>query len=440
MVTILWVAVIAATRLTARTWFAPQSVLALVLGVPIVLTPFLASEYTISWSAAAFLAGLVLTVAAGAAFSAPLARPASSHSQNTTLTRFAIHNVSSFSIFGATIGFSYLWVTLHTLGVGASSFRSITALTTTAQQLTLGRYTIGFDFPLIHHFLAAIMLAWAMLAALDLGVTRNPKPLLLLAVFPYVLSQFLITTRAPLIMLGLMWSAAFLFSRKAASPNHRFPTLRSRPIFLTSILAPITLTLIFFVFQVVRFSGAAPRAASQVFLHLRKYLLGGVPAFSNWFQTKPQFPDTKHAPGYYTFMGVFDNLGIESRTTGAYSEYLFLAPGESTNVFTAFRGLVTDFGEVGTFILFLAIGLAGGVAVKRAGLPALCAYILIASFLAYSPVASIWAYTSCLMGVACLPFLGYLFASNSDPNPRQEASLRCQPLSFSLSTTATTST
>ena len=82
------------------------------------------------------------------------------------------------------------------------------------------------------------------------------------------------------------------------------------------------------------------------------YALGHVGAFSYWFHNIFNVGDELYY-GLYNFGGLFQILGFGDRVQGVYE--LDETWGLQTNIFTIFRGLLSDFGLLGTFsLIYLA--------------------------------------------------------------------------------------
>jgi len=86
-------------------------------------------------------------------------------------------------------------------------------------------------------------------------------------------------------------------------------------------------------------------------------------AFSDWFtfvsggQATQNFLDTGVTGGFYTFMSIFRIMG-DTRIipAGVYDEYFQYGFFVQTNIYTVFRGLITDFGLGGAFIVNVVFG------------------------------------------------------------------------------------
>lgn len=89
------------------------------------------------------------------------------------------------------------------------------------------------------------------------------------------------------------------------------------------------------------------------------YAFGSVEAFNVWFSSYVNVG--KYGFGINTFLAPFYALGLAQRQTGFYN----YVPGAVSNVFTAFRGLIVDFGSVGALVFIFFLGFLGHLSKER---------------------------------------------------------------------------
>lgn len=90
----------------------------------------------------------------------------------------------------------------------------------------------------------------------------------------------------------------------------------------------------------------------------RQYLFGGISAFST-FLSKRELTEIEYGYGRYTFSALYDMLGISKNEFGVYLKYLRISSKEytlTTNIFTAFRQYIDDFGIFGSCIFMFIFG------------------------------------------------------------------------------------
>jgi oligosaccharide repeat unit polymerase len=93
------------------------------------------------------------------------------------------------------------------------------------------------------------------------------------------------------------------------------------------------------------------------------YSCGHIYAFSDWFafivgsHSEIVYPHESAAHGFYTFMAVFDLVGSHNVVPqGVFDDYSY-GNWLTTNIFTVFRGLIQDFGFIGSVLFMLATGI-----------------------------------------------------------------------------------
>jgi oligosaccharide repeat unit polymerase len=98
--------------------------------------------------------------------------------------------------------------------------------------------------------------------------------------------------------------------------------------------------------------------------YFASYTSGHLYAFSDWFSDRVGRPSTLHyAPepptyGFYTVMPIFEALGSSKQVpAGVYDEYFRHEELLTSNIYTMYRGLITDFGLVGSLVFMLVTGL-----------------------------------------------------------------------------------
>lgn len=116
--------------------------------------------------------------------------------------------------------------------------------------------------------------------------------------------------------------------------------------------------------------------ATLIFSKLRYYLVTyssvHLPAFSDWFseryfdQSSMNYRQEYLTSGFYTFMSLFQMLGDQRYVPmGTYDEFYTCGEYVKGNLFTVFRGLVTDFGLFGSLVFALLAGWICSIGFKR---------------------------------------------------------------------------
>lgn len=125
------------------------------------------------------------------------------------------------------------------------------------------------------------------------------------------------------------------------------------------------LTLISFVSRLKEFDlGDLGAVVDPLFFSIASYALGQIYAFADFFSHTISYPASiifKSEPysyGAYTFASIFDMLGVGKEfPPGMYDESGLQPNVFETNIFTFFRGLIYDFGIVGSLIFLFVFGI-----------------------------------------------------------------------------------
>lgn len=146
----------------------------------------------------------------------------------------------------------------------------------------------------------------------------------------------------------------------------------------------------------------------------RQYLFGGISAFDT-FLYKREFSETEYGLGKYTFSALYDMLGISKNEFGVYLEYLKVSDKDkfTTNIFTAFRQFIDDFGIAGAcFFMFLS-GIVSNYYYNHAvkgHIKAISVSIVIYTIIFHSTMLSITVHNSILLTLVLPNILLTLFS------------------------------
>jgi hypothetical protein len=87
----------------------------------------------------------------------------------------------------------------------------------------------------------------------------------------------------------------------------------------------------------------------------RSYFFSHLATFSAWLDAERLSPSPLGF-GQYSFSGLLGRLGIAERQAGIYESVTMPKTGDLSNLFTAFRGVIQDFGGAGAALIMLALG------------------------------------------------------------------------------------
>lgn len=237
-----------------------------------------------------------------------------------------------------------------------------------------------------------------------LKVRNKVEKLICFATFiPILLSVVLTNGKAGFIASFFLFISGFLVKiteKKKSIKKFNFKRL----ILIFSILILVISILI--IAMMLRIGEFNIDTLNIVFKKFLIYAFGHMQAFDNWFNVMDKNVCTF---GGYTFMAIFKNLGLIERIRGVYEP----VEGVYSNVFTAYRGIIHDFGIIGSIFFIFVSGLISGYFyghLKSKKKLKLISPVVVSSiyfFIFYSFIISPWTYTS--YSLVFLVFFLYLW-------------------------------
>lgn len=403
----IWSATALLCRLIERSWWSAGALLALIMWISALGTVTMAPEYYLSTSANVYLVILTLLTSFGAA----LGRVIDSQEK---LSALELHLIRPRLLLCWGLFFSLLSlaITFKVIGVKPTDLISPINIMRAAQTATYKRYTTGLGFPSYYNISNALFLSYTMAATIHFVQRNKIVWPLMTPVIIYVTTNMLITTRAPILFMIILMVLTAVYVSFARQPKAKLPEVFKPKVLKYVILGITAIALMFFAFQVLRFGENSTRSSADVWAHLRRWPWGSLPGFSLWFDTTAG-DIWERMPGSYTWMGIFDLLGLEDRVTGGFGDYLYLTQSEPANIYTMFRGLYLDFGFVGSGVFMFIIGLLGGISTRSGRryfpLISISIFIGINGLVSFSFVVSLWAFTANIVALAFLPIMIQMF-------------------------------
>jgi oligosaccharide repeat unit polymerase len=217
---------------------------------------------------------------------------------------------------------------------------------------------------------AKLNLALAYLAVTTGGLlfgcarSRRQAAVVLTGAFlPAVASMLFQSAKGMLFLFVALFVSGILVTRMFAGRMYLIDRATIKA-FLLAAAVVIPLTLISFLSR-----GVSANDGSFLTAELGKYALsyafGHLYAFSDWFSFHTglaatlRYPNDPTGYGFYTLMPVFRALGSTREVPmGTYDDYFTYGSILVTNIFTIYRGLITDFGMVGALVYTFVSGFA----------------------------------------------------------------------------------
>lgn len=239
-------------------------------------------------------------------------------------------------------------------------------------------------------------------------IQKKSQRIICLSTFLPIMSSLLLTnSKAGLLACVFLWTSGFIvgyLEKHKKSPEIKFKKIINITIFGLLIFGLLYLSMMF------RVGDLSAQTHNIVLEKYKLYAFGHVPAFDYWFANNGNQPG--YTLGQYTFIAFFDLLGIVNQKQGIYNDIVYVSLNYGTNVFTAFRGLISDFGVIGGLVFIMLLGIISGYAYytllksrKREILPKLI-LSMVYFFVFYSFIVSIFSYLSYI--IAFFIFVIYL--------------------------------
>lgn len=264
-----------------------------------------------------------------------------------------------------------------------------------AMYASMARYEGQFSIPPSVRLLTAVTYFAATLAAFLTASTPAEQrrwKLGFVWLAPLVAAMLVHTAKANVLYGLVMWGAGWTAGLAYASHVQRVarPGAWVRPAIAVLVLAGL------FVFsQGLRMNRTSIGDLPFLLDHLRLYVVGHMPVFGHWVVN--DMPRTAgESMGAATFAGIAELLGLAHRQAGIYEGNTGFT---DSNIYTAWRPLVEDFGIVGgaAFLAVLAYVAGLGWQLLRSGrLGGGALVIAYVAYMTWSPITSIFVYSMLL--------------------------------------------
>lgn len=160
----------------------------------------------------------------------------------------------------------------------------------------------------------------------------------------------------------VLFYAGVLICRISANKLNMIEKLSFKPILLYAVPTSIILILSFITRGLYEI-GDLGVVLEKLKYNFTSYSFGHIYAFSDWFSFRIgdssflNYNEENTSYGFYTFMALYRLFGSDKFVPlGVYEEYLKYGDLFTTNIFTMFRGLLLDFGLVGSIIYMYITG------------------------------------------------------------------------------------
>lgn len=278
-------------------------------------------------------------------------------------------------------------------GFHLRDFFSLNSLATMNNSFAVARYSGGANQNQVTQILNIAVYAAPLIGGFALNFSQEMKQKwnCICSVFPALLVTLTVNTKATLIGAIILYISGYMTSYHLKNKEG----IRLKPkIVLTVIVVIIGFALLMVFSMMLRIGEISGRTFAIVMRKLVIYIFGNVQTFDVWLSD--YWKDSTFTNGGMTFLGVSSSLGLMTRVQGVYTSL----QGTSSNVFTAFRGIIEDYGSVGgiifTSLIGFITGLSEGIIYRANKIKELACFIMSATcfFFVYGFIISPWTYLS----------------------------------------------
>ena len=396
-------------RLAQGSWFAPGPFFALfwsfALGLPLLLAP----DFRISAVAISVILSFVLTVCLATQFGtwwrdAGIGARESPARSSVPSSRFLTALLLVASCLSLLASVEHMRATSGDL----RSAVHIEAWQDLAREISIRRYSGGEGVPIRVRILSVGTYFGALLGGLLFlrrGVVRKAIALLPLGT---ALVYVLLTTAKTAFLYALVLWLSTHFAAGAWLREQKLRLFTTRNVL--AVLVAVPAVVVFFVVTfLLRYGMRDLERLDIVFDRLKNTAFGHLSAFSAWIDGGGLRATCTPTFGQYTFPGPFDLLGIARREPGIYTDVMYGHYELKTNVYTLFRGLISDFTYPGALIVVAVASFVSGVAYQtlrsgKGGAVGVSMLGLFYSVTLWSHVADILAYNTIILAWFCFSF------------------------------------
>jgi oligosaccharide repeat unit polymerase len=198
---------------------------------------------------------------------------------------------------------------------------------------------------------------------------------------------------------GVLLSIILTFSGMVCAKIYFQHDLKSwfNKVFIGGISSSLLLFGIYILFQWLRGGPENYFIIDELILSAKAGILGSFSAFTIWFSNYSLSQDL--SLGLNTFAAPMEILGLTERASGFYKDFISIGPSV-TNIYSAFRGIVSDFGLIGSLIFLGFFGYISAISfylTSKRNIYAIVPLSIFYTFTLFSPLISIFTFNSIII-------------------------------------------
>ena len=385
------------TRYITKTWISPGAFFAFCWSFFVIVPTIFATDYKIDHLALWFITIFTMAIATGSIVAY------SKNSVKSIYTKCALSDTNYKFHLYVLIFFTFIsFFGIYSLFLYATNiYGSINYENNwmiIPNMIAIDRYSGGLDYPSIITYSLYFIYPASLLAGLLFGSlekSKKTKGFLITPLIAAILLGMIEGARSSILLSLVLFFSAWLSTLRF---KQKFLVLKRPLLKITFQFGSILILFIIF-FVVIQWlrQGMDTIIFELLIDRIRAYFFGYLAAFSKWFVGMEYF-NLNVDFGLITFAGPFNLIGVMERPLGFYQP-VNITTGISTNIFTAFRGIITDFSILGAIIIAFITGFAAQIIFQKNDQKTLFSTVPVSMFYAftlYSPLISIFHYNSIL--------------------------------------------
>ncbi|NCP84924.1 MAG: oligosaccharide repeat unit polymerase [Bacteroidetes bacterium] len=249
---------------------------------------------------------------------------------------------------------------------GFAIFDFINNFYISSNQYLVNRYNDEIIINIYSQLANVLNYALTILGGIILGSgiqnTFKRNKLLLITLFPSTFITLTQSAKGTILLSVIFFFSGILISRIFKN-NLELTNKKTNKAILI-----IFISLVFIMFFSFMTRGLYELDGSELYSSLKyninSYTFGHIYAFSDWFSfhvfknSQGYYVDKYYQNGFYTFMAIFKALGDTTIVPpGVFDEYFSYKNIFVTNIYTFFRGTISDFGILGSMFFFFCTGI-----------------------------------------------------------------------------------
>jgi len=213
----------------------------------------------------------------------------------------------------------------------------------------------SFSIPLLVRVMSYLSIPNLILAIIFNLQFKKKKRFIICSIIPILLVSIAGMGRLNII-LALIFSFWTIYYGKVLFSNIRIKHIEKKLVTLLILFSFLIITS-FGLIQKLRIGdNAKVKNTFTLVERIPLYAVGSISAFGKFIERNE---NDDLLLGQKTFSGIFDILNIKERKAGLYKDWVKIASnGEKSNVFTAFRIFLEDFGLLGFIIIAYLLGIS----------------------------------------------------------------------------------